>query len=358
MKHLISRETQPISTEQIKRSKMPSLQALMLMALTALSGSGALADPVEDFYKNKTITLAIGYSPGGTDDVWARLVAKYMPKYLPGHPNIVSQNVPGAGSLLLTNQLYNTQPKDGTVMGLINRGVPFEPLLGGKESRFDAMKFNYIGSPDRDILACVVRNDAPVQKLDDLLKQEMIVGATGAGADSQTYPEILSNLLKLKIKIVNGYPGSRDILLAVERNEVHGGCVSYDTVARDAMFRDKRSHVLFQAALESDSRIPDVPLVTNLAQSENEKLALRLFMQRSMMGRPFVAPPGVPAERIKALQDAFAQAMKDPDFIEEAKKSNVNIHYVSPAELLGIVKEAYDSPAPVVELTKKAFGRQ
>ena len=315
------------------------------------------ADPVEDFFKNKTVTVMIGYSPGGTDDVWARLVAKYMPRHLPGKPTFVTTNVPGAGSLLLTNQMYNTQPKDGTVIGLINRGVPFEPYLGGQGDRFDPLKFNYVGSPDRDILACVVRNDAPVQKLEDLLTKELIVGATGAGADSQTYPEVLANLLSLKIKIVSGYPGSRDILLALERGEVQGGCVSYDTVARDAYFRAGKSHILFQAALAKDERT-DAPLVTDLAKEEHQKQALQLFMQRSLMGRPFVAPPGVPADRVKALQTAFRDALKDPEFIEEAKKSNVNIHYVAPEELVDIVAQASKAPPDIVALAKKAFGRQ
>ena len=322
------------------------------------SNSALRADAVEDFYKGKTVTVMIGYSPGGTDDVWARLMAKYMQKYTPGNPTYITTNVPGAGSLLLTNQIYNTQPKDGTVFGLINRGVPFEPYLGGQGDRFDPLKLNYIGSPDRDVLACVIRNDAPVKTLNDVLTQQLIVGATGAGADSQTYPEVLSTLLGLKMKIVSGYPGSRDILLAVERNEVQGGCVSYDTVARDPMFRDKRSHLLFQAALKGDPRIPDVPLVTDLAKNDDERAALQLFMQRSLMGRPFVAPPGVPADRVKALQDAFREALKDPEFAADAKSSNVNINYVSPPELLDIVTAASKAPANVVALAKKAFGRQ
>jgi tripartite-type tricarboxylate transporter receptor subunit TctC len=281
-----------------------------------------------------------------------------MQKHMPGQPVFVTQNVPGAGSLLLANQLYNTQPKDGTVFGLINRGVPFEPLLGGQGDRFDPLKFNYIGSPDRDVTVCAVRNDAPVKKLEDLLTTQLIVGGTGPGADSQTYPEVLSKLLGLKIKIVSGYPGSRDILLATERNEVQGGCLSYDTIARDAFFRDKKSHILFQAALKSDPRIPDVPLATSLAKNDNEKKALELFFDRSLMGRPFVAPPNVPADRVKALQTAFAEAVKDPEFAEDAKKSNVNINYVPPEELLEVVKNAAAAPKETVALTKQAFGRK
>ena len=326
-------------------------------ALAAALAPSANADPVEDFYKGKTLNLLIGYSPGGTDDVWARFVAKYMPKYLPGKPTIVAQNVPGAGSLLLANQLYNTQPKDGTVIGLINRGVPFEPLLGGQSNRFDPLKFNYIGSPDRDVLVCAVRNDAPVKTLDDLMKTKLMIGATGAGADSQTYPEILAKLLGLKIGIVSGYPGSRDILLAMERGEVQGGCLSYDTIARDPMFREKRSFLLFQAALKPDPRIAEVPLATSLAKSESERKALDLFFDRSLMGRPFIGPPDIPKDRVKALQSAFAQVMKDPEFVADANKGNMNVNYISPDELLQVVRNAYAAPAETITLTKQAFGR-
>ncbi len=196
--------------------------AAMAAAALALCGvsRSACAQSVEEFYKGKTVTIMIGYGPGGTDDVWARLIGKYMGEHIPGKPNVVSTNVPGAGSLLLANQIYNTQPKDGTVIGLINRGVPFEPLLGGVGTRFDPMKFNYIGSPDRDTPACAIRVDAPVQTMRDLLTKEYIVGATGSGSDSQLYPEVLANMLGVKMKIVQGYPGSRDILLATERGEV------------------------------------------------------------------------------------------------------------------------------------------
>jgi tripartite-type tricarboxylate transporter receptor subunit TctC len=317
----------------------------------------ASAETVEDFYKGKTVTVMIGYTAGGTDDVWARLIAKYMSDYIPGKPTVVPTNVPGAGSLLLANQIYNTQPKDGTVFGLINRGVPFEPLLGGLGTRFDPMKFNYIGSPDRDTLVCAARTDAPVQTMQDLLTKEFIVGATGSGADSQTYPEVLATLLGVKLKIVQGYPGSRDILLAVERNEVQGGCVSYDTIARNIMFLEKRARIVFQAALKSDDRIPDVPMINALAKSDDQKKALELFLQRTLVGRPFVAAPGVPPERVAALQKAFEAVMKDPGFEADARVAGLNIHYISPAELTSVIAAAYATKPEIVQTVKKAFGR-
>ena len=330
--------------------------AAAALALCGLSRS-ASAQSVEEFYKGKTVTIMIGYGPGGTDDVWARLIGKYMGEHIPGKPNVVSTNVPGAGSLLLTNQIYNTQPKDGTVIGLINRGVPFEPLLGGIGTRFDPMKFNYIGSPDRDTPACAIRVDAPVQKMTDLLTKEYIVGATGSGSDSQLYPEVLANMLGVKMKIVQGYPGSRDILLATERGEVQGGCVSYDTIVRDLMYREKRTRLLFQAALKPDDRMPEVPMIHDLATSDEQRQALDLFLQRTLVGRPFVMAPGVPADRLEAIRNAFLAALKDPSLAADSRVAGVNIHYVSPTELTKIISESYASPAAVVANVKKALGR-
>jgi tripartite-type tricarboxylate transporter receptor subunit TctC len=339
----------------MKSHKFVALAAAAL-ALCGLSCT-ATAQSVEEFYKGKTVTIMIGYGPGGTDDVWARLLARYMGEHIPGKPTIVASNVPGAGSLLLTNQVYNTQPKDGTVIGLINRGVPFEPLLGGVGTRFDPMKFNYIGSPDRDTPACAVRMDAPVQTMQELLTKEYIVGATGSGSDSQLYPEVLANMLGVKMKIVQGYPGSRDILLAMERGEVQGGCVSYDTIVRDIMYREKRSRLLFQAALKPDDRMPEVPMINDLAKTPEQKQALELFLQRTLVGRPFVMAPGVPAERVEAIRKAFLAALKDPAFAADARVAGVNIHYVSPAELMKIISDSYASPPAVVANVKKALGR-
>ncbi len=323
----------------------------------AVVAGAAQAQSVADFYRGKTITVLIGYGAGGTDDIWARLIARYLGRNIPGEPTVIASNMPGAGSLLVTNQIYNTQPKDGTVVGLINRGVPFEPLLGGTGTRFDPQKLNYIGSPDVDTPVCAVRTDAPVQKMEDLLTTELILGATGSGADSQSYPDVLSKLLGVKMKIVQGYPGSRDILLAMERNEVQGICVSYDTVVRSTMFREKRAKILFQAALQRDDRIPDVPMIQELAKTDAQKLALTLFLQRTLMGRPFVMGPGVPDDRLDALRKAFQLTLKDPGFAADARSADVNINYVSPERLLKVVADAYATPASSVEVVKKALGR-
>ena len=341
----------------MKRLRPPAVAAAIGLGLTAFMAA-AWAQSVADFYKGKTVSVAVGFGVGGSDDLWARFIAKHLADHLPGHPTVVPVNVPGAGSLLLANQIANTQPKDGTFFGLINRGVPFEPLLGGQGVYFDPQKLSWIGSPDRDTPVCAVIADAPVQSLADLATTELIVGSTGSGADTQVYPEFLDNMLGLKFRIVNGYPGSREIILAMQRGEVQGICVSYDTVARDAYFRDGKMRILFQMALKPDPRLAGVPLATELARSTDDRQALQLFLARISVGRPFVAPPDVPADRLAALRQAFADSVADPQLQDEAAQAGLHPQYVSGADIADILAAAYQTAPNIVALTRKALGRK
>jgi tripartite-type tricarboxylate transporter receptor subunit TctC len=334
---------------------------LSALALAALGTAGlcvpGFAQTANDFYKGKQLSVMIGYGVGGSDDLWARLIARHIGDHIPGHPTIVPVNAPGAGSLLLANQIYNTQPKDGTVIGLINRGIPFEPLLGGGSVRFDPLKLSFVGSPDRDTAVCAANKDAAVKTVQDLYTQELIVGATGSGADTEVYPSFLKNLLDMKFKIISGYPGSREINLAIERGEVQGICVSYDTIARENIFKNGTVHVLFQAALKPDPRLDGIPFAADLAKTDQERQALALFLARTNVGRPFIAPPGVPEDRLAILRAAFAQTMKDPGLVQEAESAGLHPLYISPDELQKYVGDAYKMSPEVVALTKKAMGR-
>jgi tripartite-type tricarboxylate transporter receptor subunit TctC len=333
---------------------------LCALALAAVGLAGAClpagAQTGADFYKGKQLSVMIGYGVGGSDDLWARLIAKHIGDYIAGHPTVIAVNTPGAGSLLLANQITNTQPKDGTVIGLINRGIAFEPLLGGISVRFDPLKLSFVGSPDRDTAVCVATKDAPVKTVQDLYTQELIVGATGSGADTEVYPSFLKNLLDMKFKIIAGYPGSKAINLAIERGEVQGICVSYDTIARESIFQSGAVHVLFQAAVKPDPRLAGVPFAVDLAKNEQARQALDLFLARTNLGRPFIAPPGVPADRLQILRTAFAQTMKDPGLVQEAEAAGLHPLYVAPDELTKFVADAYKMSPEVVALTKKAMG--
>ena len=322
--------------------------AVALLALAA-SGAGARADAVEDFYRSKNVTIMIGYGSGGSDDLWARLLARHMNRFLPGQPNVIPQNVPGAGSLVAANQAYKTAPKDGTVMALINRGVPFEPLLGNKAAQFDPRQFTYIGSPDRDTIVAYVRTDAPVQKLADLRSKELIVAATGSGADSLTYPVMLRDLFHLKVRIVQGYPGSRDMNLAVERGEAQGTFISYDTALREPGLKDGSRRLLLQGRLDPDVRIKDAPGLGEIDMSPAERKAVEFFLLRADMGRPFVAPPGVPADRVAALRKAFVDTLSDPSALAEANNQGLNVSIITPAEQMATLQKAYAFDEATVE---------
>ena len=327
----------------------------IIVLLAALSP--VLVQAQTNFYAGKTVTIQIGFSAGGSDDAWGHLIAQYLEKYLPGNPTVVPENMPGAGSLRVANEIYNIAPKDGTVIGMISRGIPFEPLLGGKNIQFDALKMDYIGSPSTDTSVCAARKGAAVKTIQDLFTKELIVGATGSGADSAAYPQILSRLLGMKFKIITGYPGQTEIGIAMERNELQGICgVSYDELERQPLAREGKLNILFQAALIGDPRLKGIPLVIDFAKSGIRKQALALFLTRASIGRPIVAPPGLPAGRLEALRKAFAESLADPGFIEMAKKEKLRIHLTTGEEIATIIAAAYKTPKDVIRRTSKALG--
>jgi tripartite-type tricarboxylate transporter receptor subunit TctC len=334
---------------------MRALIGIFLLLLGAAPPLAA-AESSPAFFVGKTVYILIGFGPGGANDIWARTIAVHLGEHLPGHPRIVPQNSPGAGGLKLMNQLYNVSPKDGTVIGLVNRGIPLEPLLGGDGTQFDPSKMNWIGSPDKDTTVCVARKDAQVKTLRDLFTKPLLMGATGSGADTATYPEFLSALLGMKFKTIKGYQGTKEISLAMERKEVEGLCVAYDSLMRETLAREGKINILFQAALEPDRRLKNVPVGTDLARSTQDRQALQLFFARVALGRPFVAPPGVPAERVAMLRKAFDDTLKDPAFLKDAKLQDLNIDAIGGQQLSDIIASVYKTPKDVVRRTAQALG--
>lgn len=341
----------------MKRSRMCLRAGLLAMALFSMLSAPARAQKDEDFFRGKTISVLIGFGPGGANDVWARLLARHMPRFIPGEPNMVPQNMPGAGTLKLMNHLYGVAAKDGTVFGLINRGVPLEPLLGGSNIAFDPQKMVWLGSPDKDTSVCAARKDAKVKTLHDLRTTELVVGATGSGADTAIYPEFLADFLGMKFRTIKGYPGSNEVVMAMERNEVQGICVAYQSIARTRLFADGELNILLQAGLQKDPGIPaDVPLATELSTNQADLDALRLFLARVALGRPFVAPPGVPPERAAILRRAFMDTMKDPAFQAEAQKLKLTVEPISGEETAAILAEIYRTPPAVVQKVSRTLG--
>jgi len=330
----------------------------LLAAFALLGAAGAArAQAPDEFFKGKTISLWIGFGAGGEDDLWARTIARHLGNHLAGNPTIVPQNVPGSGGFLGACRLYNTAPTDGTVIGLMDHGIPFEPRPGGQGTQFDALKFNYLGSPGRDTTVCAARKDAAVQSLQDLDSKELTVGATGSGADTAVYPQFLGALLGLKFKVIMGYQGSHEVQLAMERNEVQGICLAFDSLERGTLAREHRINILLQASLEPDPRLAGVPSALDVARAPEQRQASQLFFARASIGRPFVAPPGVPADRVTMLQQAFAATLQDPGFLDDAKRQSLNVVPLSGLKLAEIIASAYKSPPAIVQRTTHAMGR-
>ena len=330
--------------------------ALVLGALLAFVPVPGAAQE-EEYYADKTIRLLIGFGPGGANDGWARNIARHMESHIPGNPPIVPENYPGAGGLRLMNELYNSLPQDGTVIGLVSRGMPFEPLLDGVGVQFDALQMHWIGSPDRDTTVCVAHEDAPVKTMGDLFERELLVGATGSGADTAIYPEFLSELLGMNLRAIKGYQGTKEILVAMERREVDGICIAYDSLMRDSLAREGQINILFQAALRSDPRLPNVPVGTDLARSEGDREVLQLFFARAAMGRPLALGPGVPSEHVAILREAFVDTLTDPRFLEDTRTQGMSVNVVSGDELTEIIAEAYSAPPEIIARTAAALGR-
>ena len=271
-----------------------------------------------DFYRGKSVELDIGFSVGGAYDVYARMLARHMSKYIPGNPTIVPKNVEGAGSMRLANYLYNAAPRDGTVIGTISRGTVFEPLLGNKGAQFDPTKFNWVGSTNKEVSVCVSWYTSGVATVGDARTRVLVMGASGPSADSYQSAKIANAVLGTKFKIVTGYPGGNDIDLAIERGELQGRC-GWSWTSLKALhpmwLEQHKLNILFQTGLSKHPDLPDVPLVVDLAKTDEDRAILRLIFARQAMAWPYLTPPGVPADRIEALRKTFNDTMRDADFL-------------------------------------------
>jgi tripartite-type tricarboxylate transporter receptor subunit TctC len=317
----------------------------------------AAADEVADFYKGRTVTIYIGYTAGGGYDSYARLLARHLGDHLPGHPTIVPQNMPGAGSLRSVNYLYNLAPKDGSAIATFARGMPMEPLFDPSGTQYDAQKLTWIGSISDEVSVCAFRTETGVKTFDDMRHKALTVGGTGPGADTDIFAVMMRNLFHLNLKIVTGYPGSNEIDLAVERGEVDGRCGwSWSSMLSRSknLLDEKKINVVLQLSLRKHEDLPNVPLVTEETKDPKQLAALKLILSRNVSARPYAAPPGIPAARKAALRAAFDATMTDPAFLAEAKKQDLEVRPVSGVELEKLVAEVYASPPDVIELAKAA----
>ena len=318
-------------------------------------------DAVEKFFTGKQVEIVIGTTPGGGYDTYGRLVARHMGAYIPGKPTLVVKNMPGAGSIKATAYIYNVAPKDGTSIGAIFPGAIIEPLLGNiAQVQHDSTKLIYLGSANNEVFICIGRSDAPAQKFEELLSKEMILGASATGGSTRDFPALLNNVLGTKFSIVSGYPGSKEITLAIERNEVHGAC-GYgwsSLISQNAdLLNSGKVRVLAQETMRSHPTLDKmgVPLTVSFAKTDEQKQILELVYGQLVFGRPFVLPPDVAPERVAALRRAFDATLKDKTLMAEAAKSQIDVDAVTGEDVEKVVTKMFATPTAIVERTKQAL---
>ncbi len=310
--------------------------ALAVGAATLVAAEAAhAADPVADFYSGKSVQLVIGYAPGGGYDIYARALARHIGSHIPGNPAIVVQNMPGAGSIKAANYLYNLAPKDGTAFGGFSRGAFLDPLLGRTDGvQYVAAKYNWLGSISNEVGVCAFRADSGVATWQDMQSKQYVIGSTGAGADSDVFPIVLRKMFHLPMKVVAGYHSAADVVLAITRKEVDGRCGwSWSSMMawNKDMYQSKAIKVALQLSTEKLGELPDIPTLLEVAPAGDQQAALKLIISRQMMARPYVMPPGVPPERVKAMRAAFDATMKDPEFLADAQRQDLEVRPLSGA---------------------------
>ena len=335
------------------------LHRIFICAVAALASTTALAQAPAggDFYKGKTITVITSTGAGGTYDLVARLVARYMPKYVPGSPAMIVQNMPGGGNVLATNFMYTIAPKDGTSIATIHNAMPLHQALGGQGVRFDAGKFNWLGSTGADNEVIIAWHTSDVKTIEDAMKKELVLGGTGAGSGIVIFPTAMNNVLGTKFKIVIGYKSSEDVNLAIQRGEVQGRAFSMGSIVSQHgdWLTEKKVSFLVQLGEKRDHAMPDVPLATELARNDEERGILKLVSAPQALGQPYLAPPDVPQDRVAVLRKGFMAALQDKDFLADAARSKFDIDPIDGEEIARIVRGTLSESPEVVAKAKAAM---
>jgi len=336
-------------------------RARLLVAISAavlsVSAAAHAQDAVADFYRGKQLRFVVGSAAGGAYDIYARAVARQIVHHIPGNPTIIVQNQPAAGGMVMTNQIYNQGPKDGTVIGVPLNGIPTAPMLQAG-AQFDAAKLNWLGSINREAYVGFVWHTAPVSHIGEAAEREILVGSTTVGTTMNDFPLLLNDLLGYKFKIVRGYQGTPQINLAIERGEIQGnagvGWASVKALTQN-WIDERKIKILVQYNAVPYPELPGVPLVMSLARTDAERLAMRLLFARTEYARPFFLPPDVPAERVTALRRAFDATMKDPAFLTEAAKLQLEVSPMTGEAVQALVGELARTPPAVVSRVRAAL---
>ena len=327
-----------------------------IMLLWALQLPAAAETP-EEFYRGKAISIYVGYTAGGGYDVYARLLGRHMVRHLPAGAIVIIRNMEGAGSLRLANWLYSVAPADGSAFATVGRGVAFDQLLGRTGVQFDAPRFTWIGSMNDEVSVCVSMASSHVTKFSDLGKEKLIVGAAGAGNDDDLFPRIMNAILGTKMQIITAYPGGNDVVLAMERGEVMGRCGwSWSSIkaSQPDWIAQNKINVLVQLGLSKHADLPNVPLIMDLATNDEERQSLKLIFARQALGRPFLAPPGIPSDRSAFLRSVFKKTVSDPELRAEADRAKIEIEPLTGENLENVINQVFSDTSP--QLARKISG--
>ena len=337
------------------------LPAALVFAVAWLTANTAAAqEAVEAFYRGKSVTITVGSAVGGGFDAYARLVSHHFAKHIPGNPSIVVQNIPGAGSNKAASYIALQAPKDGTAIGALQAVAITQPLISDQTVPHDPSKFIMVGSANSSVYFCVIRSEAPVKTFREAFEKEVIIGTSGEGASLREYPVMLVNVLGVKLRLIGGYAGSREIMIAMERNEVQGMCgmdwSSFLTQQR-AWISSGFVRLLAQEDLRGHPEMNKmgVPLAISFAKTEEDRQVMEMIYSQNFFGRPYLLPPGVPADRVAALRRAFAAMLQDKALLAEAEKSGLDIGPMGGEELQALVAKLYASPAKVIERAKQSL---
>jgi tripartite-type tricarboxylate transporter receptor subunit TctC len=337
--------------EEALRARPASLATGAICSALLLSAAAPIAAQT-DTLAAKSVQMIIGFGAGGGYDLWGRTVGRHIGRHLPGNPTVIPQNMPGAGSYAAASYIFNVAPKDGTVLGIIARDAALGPLSGATGARFDPTKLSWIGTPTKETNVCIAYHTAAVKSVADLLEKQLIVGDTGPGTGTRSYPKALNELIGTRFKLVGGFPASSDVFLAMERGEVEGICESLDSIKirRPDWIPTKTISILFQGgAPEPNPELKGVPYVLDLARSAEQKQAIEFLYAGQGIGRPFVAPPNLPAERLTMLRDAFNATMKDAEFRADAERSKLELAPEDGEHLAALIAKIYATPRPIVD---------
>lgn len=338
---------------------------LLELSLTLLLSAAPACAQTTDFYRGKTLSIVVGSDAGSGYDAYARLVSRHIARHIPGAPNIIVQNHPGAGSVTMANQLANAGAKDGTQIGAPQSSVAFERLLhllgpGGKAANFDATRLNWLGTVAQDTFVVLGWHKSKVSTAEDMMTKEFVIGTAGPNTDGSLIVAVMNKLLGTRIKLINGYNGTAPQLLALERGEIDGSSMAYSTVLtlRPNLHRDKEIIVLLQIGRAKHPDLKDVTLLSDLMKSDEDRAILSVIFDKYQMGRPFFAPPGVPADRVELLRRAFDETMADQAFITEAAQQHLELSPLPGKEVQALIERLYATPEPMVRKARLMLGTE